>query len=330
MRLRDRCELGWGVICHVSGADGPAAAFERAIRLAQIAEDTGYGSFWVAQHRFGTGDAHLPSPLILLAALARETDRIALGTASIAAALEHPRRLAEDAAVVDTLSGGRLELGLGSGSDQVASTAWGLDHDHRHNRFWQVVDELRRLLAGNSNPRLHPPAHGLADRLWITAGSSETVLHAADRGLGLIAGRRRVRPGYTPAEEDLRAAALFDRFTAAGGGKVAVSRPVVATEKSSVADWVAAEERRVRGPGAPLTISTGTAEHILDALPADPGARRADRVLVHTRPIDLPLQVEETSLRLLASKRSDGDDPDRRCDCTPPNRGGTGSGVAAT
>lgn len=303
---RDQRELGWGVVCYVSGTDGPAMAFERTIRLAQVAEDAGYGSFWVAQHRFGTDDAHLPSPLLLLAALARETDRIALGTASISAALEHPRRLAEDAAVVDMLSGGRLELGLGSGSDPIASTAWGLDHDRRHGRFWEVVDELRGLLVGAIHPRLHPPAPDLMDRLWITAGSSETVLHAAGRGLGLIAGRRRVRPGNIPAQEDLRVAALFDTFTAAGGGKIAVSRPLVATEESSVADWVAAEERRVRGLGAPLTISTGTAAHILDALSADPGVRRADRVLVHTRPIDVPHQVEETSLRMLVDRRAGG------------------------
>nr|WP_301498508.1 LLM class flavin-dependent oxidoreductase [Corynebacterium sp.] len=111
--------------------DTSATAFERTIRLAQVAEDTGYDSFWVPQHRFGADDAHLPSPLILLAALARETDQVFLGTASIAAALEHPRRLAEDAAVVDVLSAGRLELGLGSGSDPIASKAWGLDHVRR-------------------------------------------------------------------------------------------------------------------------------------------------------------------------------------------------------
>lgn len=304
MRPRDRDELGWGVICHVSGVDGPAAAFERTIRLAQVAEDTGYDSFWVAQHRFGADDAHLPSPLILLAVLARETDQIFLGTASIAAALEHPRRLAEDAAVVDVLSGGRLKLGLGSGSDPTASKAWGLDHDRRHGRFWEVVDELRGLLAGASNPPLHPSAPGLANRLWITAGSSDTAEHAADRGLGLIAGRRRIRPGSTPAEEDRRVADLFDTFTAAGGGDVAVSRPVVASAESSVSDRVAAQERRIRGPGAPLTISTGPAEHILDTLYADPGVQRADRVLVHTRPIDVPLHIEETSLRLLAGQRT--------------------------
>lgn len=298
--------LGRGVICHVSGTDGAATAFDRTIRLAQVAEEAGYDSFWVAQHRFGTDDAHLPAPLVLLAALARETDQIALGTASVAAALEHPRRLAEDSAVVEVLSGGRLELGLGSGSDPIASAAWGLDHDHRHGRFWDVVDELRELLVGAGSPRLHPPVPGLADRLWITAGSGDTVMTAADRGLGLIAGRRRVRPGGTPAEEDVRVAALFDSFTAAGGRQVAVSRPIVVTEEPSVADWVAAEERRARGPGAPLTVHIGTAQEIASGLDGDPGVRRADHLLVHTRPVDVPLRVEETSLRLLARQQAGG------------------------
>ncbi|MDN5723926.1 MAG: hypothetical protein L0H20_13185 [Corynebacterium sp.] len=153
------------------------------------------------------------------------------------------------------------------------------------------MDELRGPFAGASNPPLHPRASELADRLWITAGSSDTAEHATDRGLGLIAGRRRIRPGSTPVEEDLRVASLFDSFLDAGGRDVAVSRPVVASEESSVSDRVSAQERRIRGLGAPLTISTGPAEHILDTLYADPGVQRADRVLVHTRPIDVPLHL---------------------------------------
>lgn len=339
---------GWGVLTHVSGEDGPAAAYERAIRLAQAAESAGYGSFWVAQHRFGAQRAHLPSPLVLLAAVARETSSIELGTASIAAALEDPRRLAEDAAVVDALSGGRLQLGLGSGSEPAASAAWGIDHEARYERFWSVVDELSSLLAGGpfgrtvgvmtnspspdvvppghpwpshpspghpapgnptrdgrdrragiTAPSLHPPTSGLGQRVWVTAASSGTASSAARRGLGLIVGRRRVGDGGVRAEDD-RVAAVIDGYLKRGGGRVAVSRPVVASSDASIVDMVRGEERRVRGPRATLTIATGPAGEMLKSVERDPGARRADRVLVHTRPIDVPLGVEIESIRALA------------------------------
>lgn len=309
---------GWGVLTHVSGGDGPAAAYERAIRLAQAAESAGYDSFWVAQHRFGAQRAHLPSPLVLLAAVARETSSIALGTASIAAALEDPKRLAEDAAVVDALSGGRLQLGLGSGSEPAASVAWGLDHDGRHDAFWKVLDELSDVLlggplggpsarvdfpggstGGGASPALHPPAPSLPSRIWVTAGSSDTADEAAGRELGLIVGRRRVGQGGVRAE-DGRVAEVIDGYRKRGGDRVAISRPVVATSDTSVVDMVRDEERRVRGPGATLTIATGPAGDLLESLGHDPGARRADRLLVHTRPIDVPLEVEIESLRALA------------------------------
>ncbi|HJC59079.1 MAG TPA: LLM class flavin-dependent oxidoreductase [Candidatus Dietzia intestinigallinarum] len=317
----------------MSGEDGPAAAYERAIRLAQAAESAGYGSFWVAQHRFGAQRAHLPAPLVLLAAVARETSSIELGTASIAAALEDPKRLAEDAAVVDALSGGRLQLGLGSGSEPVASAAWGFDHDARYERFWSVADELCSVLAGGpfgrlgdvaanadspgvltpghpspvdrdgrvgvTAPLLHPPAGGLGQRIWVTAASSDTASNAARRGLGLIVGRRRVGDGGVRAE-DGRVAGVIDDYRASGGARVAVSRPVVASSDASIVEMVRGEERRLRGPGSTLTIATGPAGELLEAFSADPGIRRADRILLHTRPIDVPLEAEIESIHALA------------------------------
>lgn len=305
---------GWGVLTHVSGGDGPAAAYERTIRLAREAEAAGYGSFWVAQHRFGAQRAHLPSPLVLLAAVARETSTISLGTASIAAALEDPKRLAEDAAVVDALSGARLHLGLGSGSEPAASAAWGVDHEARHEVFWQVVDELTAILGGGpmggesggrGTPPLHPAAPSLRSRLWVTAGSAATARAAAERELGLIVGRRRVGPEGLRAEDD-RVAGVIDGYREAGGTAVAVSRPVVATASPSVSVMVRREERRVRGTDAALTISTGPAGDLLRELGADPAVRRADRVLFHTRPIDIPLRIEVESLNALARTHRGG------------------------
>ncbi|OLT20862.1 hypothetical protein BJF78_34975 [Pseudonocardia sp. CNS-139] len=128
----------------------------------------------------------LPSPLVLLAAVAARTSTIRLGTAVIAAALEDPMRLAEDAAVVDTLSGGRLELGFGAGSDPAAFARYGRDHGTRHADCTAVVDAVCRELEGDG---LVPGAPGLRERMWWATGSPAGVDAAAARGIGVLSGR---------------------------------------------------------------------------------------------------------------------------------------------
>ena len=83
-----------------------------------LAERLGYDVGWVAQHHFDVEEGGLPSPLVFLAWMAAQTERIRLGTAIITLALEDPVRVAEDAAVLDVLCSGRLELGVGTGGDR--------------------------------------------------------------------------------------------------------------------------------------------------------------------------------------------------------------------
>ncbi len=174
-----------GYLTHVAGGE-PLLAYRRTVELAVAAEDLGFGSFWLAQHHGGIFGGQLPSPLVLLAAVAERTSVIRLGTAVIAASLEDPLRLAEDAAVVDALSGGRLELGIGAGADDAASAAFGRDHASRHADCASAVDELCRHLDGSS---LVPAAPGLRQRLWWATGSAAGVDAAAARGMGVITGR---------------------------------------------------------------------------------------------------------------------------------------------
>lgn len=191
--------MRFGVITHVVGDAGSATVIDETIELAQVAESAGFTSFWVAQHHFGSHRGHVSSPLVLLAALARETDRIQLGTAVVAGGLEHPVRLAEDAAMVDALSGGRLQLGLGAGADPIASEVFGVDHAHRH----QALNEsLHALCAELEGERLCPRAVGLRRRMWLATGSAEGYALAANLRMGILAGRR----GSPDPREDARAA----------------------------------------------------------------------------------------------------------------------------
>jgi hypothetical protein len=97
-----------GFLTHLHVGDDAADSYRIALELFETADALGYDSGWVAQHHFLNGGGRLPSSLTFLAAAAQRTRRIQLGTAIVILPLEDPIRLAEDAAVVDTLSGGRL------------------------------------------------------------------------------------------------------------------------------------------------------------------------------------------------------------------------------
>ena len=207
-----------GYFTHVAGTTSPRVAYRDAIALAVAAEELGFRSFWVAQHHAGAFDGVLPSPLVLLAAAAEHTSTIRLGTAVVAASLEDPLRLAEDAAVVDALSGGRLELGIGAGSDAVASRLFERDHDLRHMDCCAAVDRLCSWLDG---PELVPAAPGLRRRLWWATGSRRGADDAAERGMGLLSGR----PGGGPGADVVADLARY-RARVTGDPRVALSRIV--------------------------------------------------------------------------------------------------------
>ncbi|GAA1836512.1 hypothetical protein GCM10009836_13750 [Pseudonocardia ailaonensis] len=236
--------LELGYLTHVGGLASPRDAYRDTIALAVAAEEAGYSSFWVAQHHNSEAQGYLPSPFVLLAAIAQATGRIRLGTAVVAVGLEDPRRVAEDAAVLDALSGERLELGIGAGSDPAATALFGADHEHRHADCADALDELCDILGGIT---LVPDAPGLLDRMWWATGSARGVDAAAERGLGVISGRPQ---GAAP---DL------ERYwgRSAGIPRVALSRLVRAGEP---------------------------AEEVAARLRADPAVAWASTLLIQTQP----------------------------------------------
>jgi probable F420-dependent oxidoreductase len=130
---------------------GSDRTFEREYRdtleLVRLAERLGFESAWVSEHH-GSSDGYLPSQLALLAACAAITERMELGTSVILAPLHDPLRLAEDAAVVDQLSGGRLVLGLGNGWREEEFRMFGSSRAERGARTEETVEVLRRAWTG--------------------------------------------------------------------------------------------------------------------------------------------------------------------------------------
>ncbi|MBN3793362.1 LLM class flavin-dependent oxidoreductase, partial [Burkholderia sp. Ac-20353] len=138
-----------GFLTHVHGTGDARRVYADLETLFVAAEQLGYDGGFVAQHHFRAEYGRLPSPLVLLAAIAQRTRRIELGTGIVTLSLEDPLRLAEDAAVLDALSGGRLQLGLGSGGANLdAFAAFGLDVDTRQARFAAALERLQDALSG--------------------------------------------------------------------------------------------------------------------------------------------------------------------------------------
>ncbi len=124
-----------------------AEEYREIVEMARLAETLGFDSVWVSEHH-GSSDGYLPSLLPILAGLATATERVLLGTGVMLTPFHHPLRLAEDAAVVDQLSGGRLLLGLGLGWREEEFRMFGIPVAERLRRTTETVAILRRAWTG--------------------------------------------------------------------------------------------------------------------------------------------------------------------------------------
>ncbi|MHA6803041.1 LLM class F420-dependent oxidoreductase [Salinifilum ghardaiensis] len=122
------------------------ATYDDLLRVAKTAEAAGYGAFFRSDHYLKMGDVSgLPGPTdawLTLAGIARETERIRLGTLMTAATFRLPGPLAISAAQVDQMSGGRVELGLGSGWYEQEHAAYGIPFPSLQERFDRYAEQL--------------------------------------------------------------------------------------------------------------------------------------------------------------------------------------------
>ena len=118
--------------------------YARALDVCANADQLGIGGLWFSEHhRFV--DGYLPQPLTFAAAVAARTKQARIGTSVMQPALRLPAQLAEEAAVVDILSDGRLELGVGAGYRVPEFTLFDVDPGTRYQRVEQCVADMRRM-----------------------------------------------------------------------------------------------------------------------------------------------------------------------------------------
>ncbi len=126
------------------------ATYEQQLRVAQAAEAAGFDAFFRSDHFLTMGGDGLPGPTdswVTLGAIARETERIRLGTLVTSATFRLPGLLAVQVAQVDAMSGGRVELGLGAGWYDAEHSAYGVPFPPTGERF-ERLDEQFAILTG--------------------------------------------------------------------------------------------------------------------------------------------------------------------------------------
>jgi alkanesulfonate monooxygenase SsuD/methylene tetrahydromethanopterin reductase-like flavin-dependent oxidoreductase (luciferase family) len=121
--------------------------YNESLDQASWAEELGFHSVWLSEHHF-TDDGYMPSIPSALAAIAARTRRVRLGTAVLLAPLHHPLRLAEDLAVVDLISNGRLDIGLAAGYRRKEFDVMSVPRSERGQRTEETVQLLRLAWTG--------------------------------------------------------------------------------------------------------------------------------------------------------------------------------------
>ncbi|MDY0910194.1 putative FMN-dependent luciferase-like monooxygenase [Microbacterium sp. CFBP9034] len=304
----------------------PAERYRLATDQIRHAERFGIQRAWVAQHHFRAAEGGLPSPFVFLAHAAAATSEIRLGTGVVTLPLEDPVRVAEDAVVADLLSGGRIDLGLGSGGTPSSFVPFGQDVAAKaavyDRKLTTLVDALEGREIGGGNT-LHPDAGTLADRIWQATFSAPGGTRAGVHGHGLLLSRTQPRPADAlgaplSALQNPIIDAYIDALPAGALPRVTASRTVfVADDRADALRFAevglrrAAEGFRRAGQTIPgdsldelivaLDTHLGTPEEVAASLAADATLSRAAEIAFQVHSVDAPHDFVLRSIELFAT-----------------------------
>ena len=201
--------------------------YGRALDLVVEAERLGAASVWFSEHHLFS-DGYLPQPLTFAAAAAARTTRMRIGTAVLLAALRPAALVAEEAAVIDQISGGRLELGIGAGYSVPEYELYNADITKRYGLADAAVAEIRRLLDDGI---VTPPAAQNPFPIWLGYQGPQGAKRAGRLGVGLLSLDRAL---LDPYREGLVEGG-HDPATARTGGMLDI---IVADDPEAAFEWI--------------------------------------------------------------------------------------------
>jgi alkanesulfonate monooxygenase SsuD/methylene tetrahydromethanopterin reductase-like flavin-dependent oxidoreductase (luciferase family) len=238
-----------------SGEMDSAEGFRDFIEYNVEAEALGFHSTFVVEHHF-TGFGQVSATLNLLTWLGARTRRLRLGTAVIVLPWHNPVLLAEQAATLDLLSGGRLDFGIGKGYRYNEFAGFEVPVDEADARFEESLEILVKAWTSAerfsyqgkywrfNNIIVEPPsAQQPCPPIWMGAGSARSIRDVANRGFNLLLGQ------YASPDDVARSIAVFKAAVEANGRRydplqVGLTRALFVTDSAAERD--AALERRLQ------------------------------------------------------------------------------------
>ena len=244
-----------------------ASVYETALERFSIMDATGYDAVWLAEHHF-SGFSVCPSVHIMGTMAAARTRRLRIGTAVSLAPFYNPLRLAEEVALLDVLSGGRVNWGAGRGFERSEFAAFGIPGEESAARFHETVDIV---LQAWTNQRLsyqgrfyqydgvevlpkplqapHPP-------VWMAASSMPAIEWAASQGHSILMDPHSSRADLISKRRHY-AAKLIEAGHADAGRSIPMARLIAVDETAEkaravakrVAEWTIASYVGPKHPG---------------------------------------------------------------------------------
>tara|TARA_A100001037_G_scaffold6171_1_gene6216 strand:- start:22636 stop:23619 length:984 start_codon:yes stop_codon:yes gene_type:complete len=274
--------------------------YERALQRIEVMDQTGYDAVWLAEHHF-TDYSVCPSVHMMGVQAAARTKRLRIGTAVSLAALYHPLRLAEEVALLDVLSGGRVNWGAGRGFDAAEFDGFGVPMDESAERFREAVEIVlaawrnERLTYSGEHWRfedievLPKPTQSPHPPVWLAASSAPAVNWAGEHGYSILMDPHSHQRDIARKHESYRGL-LESHGHGWNDREIPIARFIAVAETESAAEEVA---RR----GAAWTVNAyanpANTGHALREEITDPVERYLDGVALHGTPEMLVDQLQE-------------------------------------
>ena len=183
------------------GDDGEHRLIQDALEQVELADHVGFDYVWEVEHHFLEEYSHSSASGVFLGAASQRTERIRLGFGilPLPPGYLHPARVAETAAMLDLVSGGRVELGTGETSSGAELEGFGVDRDTKRAQWEEMLPVVARMMveepfAGVDGRFLSMPQRNVIPKslqkphppLWVACSRRETIRLAAEKGVGAL------------------------------------------------------------------------------------------------------------------------------------------------
>ncbi|HYI46516.1 MAG TPA: LLM class flavin-dependent oxidoreductase [Actinomycetota bacterium] len=181
------------------GAEGEL--LRNALDQIELADRLGFDHVWEVEHHYLEEYSHSSAPEVFLAAASQRTERIRLGhgIVQLPPAFNHPARIAERVATLDLVSNGRVDFGTGEASSQMELGGFGVEREQKRAQWTEALDVITRMFveepfAGHDGDFISVPQRNVVPKpqqkphppLWVACSRRETILMAAEKGIGAL------------------------------------------------------------------------------------------------------------------------------------------------